>query len=360
MRWLGALALAVVATVVHAQGYVPPLAFDASDSFFLPEESHTVTEVTETERTGWLEHVDSVRFGAYGITVTQRLNPETGMPEAGKRRWGDSFVGVIGKKPAAYMASNWSPWSFLDAEVTLDAGEAVPSPTMVGLLVYAGLRELTDGRITADLIWRDVAGGHVRARCVGWRGLDGFGLQLRYWPPPGRTVEKLTWVLTAHPYDYSDRGYWQRRRWLSTPDGDGPLGDEPTDLGSEWLAVLHNRFAHTESGVTLALDRETIAGASVQTEGNRVPLRLAPVSADAPVTLVLGDWVDDVYDRARDRWFGQSETLGERLAETRTLQSEDTPAAVEAFLRAEAQSREAEAAAREQAAAWVTERQWRQ
>ena len=351
-----------MAMVAHADGYVPPLGFDASDSFFLPGESHSVTEVEEGARKGWMEHVDSVRFGAYGMTLTQRLNPETGMPEAEKRRWGDSFVGVVGKKPAAYMASNWSPWWFLDAEVTLDGGEAVPSPTMVGLLVHAGLREVTDGRVIADLIWRDVAGGHLRARCIGWRGLDGFGLQLRYWPPPGRTVEKLTWVLTAQPYDYSDRDYWERRRWISTPVDDGALTEEPRtlDLATEWLAVLHNRFAHTESGVTLALDRGSIAATTVQTEGNRVPLRLTPASPDGPIAMVLGDWVGEGYDRARARWFGLADRLPERLAQVRGLEQEASRAEVEGFLQATAQSRERAEAARERAAAWVTEKQWRE
>jgi hypothetical protein len=294
------------------------------------------------------------------MTVTQRINPETDMPEADKRRWGDSFVGVRGKKPAAYMASNWSPWWFLDAEVTLDGGESVPSPTLVGRLVFAGLREVTGGRITADLIWRDVAGGYLRARCIGWRGLDAFGLQAQYWPPAGRTVEELTWVLTAHPYDYSDRGHWERRRWISTPADDEPLTEEALDLNlaTEWQAVLHNRFAQTTSGVTLALDRETVTGAALLTEGSYVRLRLAPASADGPVALVLGDWVGEPYDRVRARWFAEGAAVADRLGETRALQEAGSPEAVEEFLRVMHDGREREEVERQRAAAWVTEKQW--
>lgn len=359
MRWLSVCAM-MMATLAAAEMYVPSLDFDASDSFFLPGENHSVTEVKEAARAGWYEHVDSVGFGAYGMTVTQRINPETEMPEADKRRWGDSFVGIIGKKPAVYMASNWSPWSFLSAEITLDGGETLPSPTLIGRLVFAGLREVTSGRITADFIWRDTAGGYLRAHCVGWRGVDAFGLQLRYWPPPGRTVENLTWALTAHPYDYSDRGQWERRRWVSTPTRDEPLADEALDLdlATEWQAVLHNRFGQTDSGVKLALDRQTVTGAALLTEGDYVRLRLSPACADAPIALVLGDWVGEPYDRARAQWFAQEDALGERITATRELQAEQSRSAVEEFLRVAQDGREREEAGRQRAAAWVTEKQW--
>ncbi len=359
MRWLSVCAM-MLASMAAAETYVPPPDFDASDSFFLPGESHSVAEVKEAAREGWAEHVDSVRFGAYGMTVTQRINPETNMPEAGKRRWGDSFVGIRGKKPAVYMASNWSPWSFLSAEITLDGGETVPSPTLTGRLVFAGLREVTDERITADFIWRDTAGGYLRARCIGWRGVDAFGLRARYWPPAGRTVAELTWVMTAHPYDYSDRGHWERQRWIATPARDEPMSEEPLplDLADEWQVVLHNRFAQTDSGVTLALDRDTVSGVALLTEGDYVRLRLAATSADSAISLVLGDWVGEPYDRTRTRWFAQEGALSGWLGETRELRAEDSRSAVEEFLSAAQDRREREQADRQRAAAWVAEKQW--
>jgi hypothetical protein len=47
MRWLSALMLVAVVTVGQAEMYAPPLDFDASDSFFLPGESHAETEVRD-------------------------------------------------------------------------------------------------------------------------------------------------------------------------------------------------------------------------------------------------------------------------------------------------------------------------
>ena len=395
MRWV-CVCVMMVASLAAAEVYVPPLEFDASDSFFLPGESHSVTEVKEAARKGWQEHVDSVRFGAYGMAVTQRINPDTDMPERDKRRWGDSFVGIRGKKPRVYMAANWSPWYFVNAEITLDGGEPVPSPTMIGRLVYAGLREVTSDRISADVIWRDVAGGYLRARCSGWRGSDTFGLALRYWPPEGRTVGELTWVLTCQPYDYSDRGHWERRRWIWTPVRDEPLPENSPvvlDVASEWQAVLHNRFAQNDAGVMLAADRESIAGMSALADGSYVRIRVRPVSAEAGATLVLGDWISEPYSRVRARWFGEDaqavsarldevralrprapETIGEgdldaadlraveaELAEARAaLQAAepDTRQAVTAFVRVTRLSDKQEVIVRQIRSAWATEMLW--
>lgn len=300
----------------------PGEALVASDSAFLAAESHTATTVTEAPRDGWEERKSTVRFGAYGMTVTQRLDPATGLPPQTGRRWGDAFVGIAGKKPRAYMSSNWSPWFFLSAAIRLEGDEAdLPDPTMFGLLVYAGLREATRERIVADVIWRDAADGLLRARLIGWRGVDRFGMTLRYFLPEGRAAARVRYELKCQPYDYSNRGHWERRRWLSTPARDEAIPDEAPlalDLPTEWQAVFHNRFAHSTSGTVLALDPATVAAGSVVNQGSYVVISLQPRAPHEPAALVLGDWVDGAFARARAGFFAAAQAVAVELERTRT------------------------------------------
>jgi len=317
------VALASLPMLALAQ---PPLpgGFDASDSTYVADETHTVTEVKEEARQGWREHVDSVRFGVYGFRVVQRLDPATGKPPP-KQRWGDSFVGVAGKKPAFYMASNWSAWDFVVVNVRLKGdGQDLPQPTRLGLLATCGLREVTNARIVAEAAWDDEAGGLTRAEFVGWRGADRFGMRLSYTPPDGREVETLTYTLICQPYDYSDRGYWERRRYVMTPPGDAPLPDDPPlalDLAKTTQFVFHNRFAQNDSGTVLGVQRQSVQNMTAATAGNTVRTVLTPASVSAPVVLVLGDWVDEPYALAADRFFQAAADVAKELTEVAALQT---------------------------------------
>lgn len=356
----GALIALMLAVAATAGAYDPPPDFDASDSAFLPNETHTQNEVQEAERQGWVEHVDAIRFGDYGLRVVQRLDPETGLPAQDGRRWGDAFVGISGHKPARYMSSNWSPWWFLDAEIVLDGDEEPPpSPTMRGLLVHCALRNVDSNRITGDAVWRDEAGGLLRASFTGWRGEHVFGVALRYLPPPGRTVTNLRWVLTAQPYDYSDRGHWQRQRWLSTPARDLAIPEEALALAPEdWRVVLHNRYAHLTSGCVLAMDPGQLVEATVWSPSReRMQVGLTPADPGGQVALVLGDWVGD-YWQARARKF-----LERDPEQLRALLADAAPEAVThealgALIEAEAARRERIARERAERARRLAERDW--
>lgn len=319
MRSMLPFLIACCALAACAQD-APDEALVASDSAFVAAESHTVTTVTEPPRDGWEERRSTVRFGAYGMTVTQRLDPDTGLPPQTAPRWGDAFVGISGKKPRVYMSSNWSPWYFLSAAIRLEGDETdLPDPTMHGLLVYAGLREATRERIVADVIWRDAADGLLRARLVGWRGVDRFGMTLRYFPPEGRAAASVRYELKCQPYDYSNRGHWERRRWLSTPARDQAIPDETPlalDPAAEWQAVFHNRFAHSTSGTVLALDPAAVAACSVVNQGSYVVISLEPRAPHDAVALVLGDWVDAAFARVRAEFFADADSVRSELERT--------------------------------------------
>jgi hypothetical protein len=360
MRFAAALLiLAMLAPTACA--YEPPPEFDASDSAFLPGESHTEAEVQEAEREGWTEHVDSIRFGDYGLRVVQRLNPETGLPAQGERRWGDAFVGISGHKPARYMSANWSPWWFLDAEVRLQGDEEpLPSPTMRGLLVHCGLREVANDRIVSDAVWREEAGGLLQARFTGWRGEQVFGVSLRYLPPPDRTVANLRWVITAQPYDYSDRGHWQRRRWITTPTRSTAIPEEPLALApDEWRAVLHNRYAHLTSGCVMALAPEQLATAELwRPSRERVQVGLTPSDPAQPVTLVLGDWVGDYWQVTADRFLGRPADHLRALLTDALADSPPDHQALAAYIEAEAARHADRAQQQAQMARRLAERAW--
>lgn len=354
----GLIAL-MLASATWAGAYEPPPDFDASDSGFLPDETHSETTVQEAEREGWIEHVDTIRFGDYGLRVVQRLNPETGLPTQDGRRWGDTFVGIDGHKPAAYMSSNWSPWWFLDAEVRLDgADEPLPSPTMRGLLVHCGLREVANDRITGDAVWRDEAGGLLRASFTGWRGERVFGMALRYLPPPGRTAS-VRWILTAQPYDYSDRGHWQRRRWLTTPARSVPVPEEALALADdEWRMILHNRYAHLTSGCVFALDPSQLAEVNVSSPApERVLVELVPADPGGQVALVLGDWVDSYWQVQARRLFARDATELQTLVSD-AMPPPETHGSLQELLEAETARVEQITQERAARARRLTERDW--
>ncbi|MBI2299495.1 MAG: hypothetical protein HYU66_11230 [Armatimonadetes bacterium] len=319
------LAGAAIAVLSAAALAVPlPPDWDPSDSAFQATESHTTKLVEEGDRKGWSEHVDSVRFGAYGFSVTQRLDPEHGQPEQARQVWGDAFVGIAGMKPAFYMSSNWSPWDFLSAAVRLEGDAAeVPQPTRRARLACLGLREVTNRRVVAEADWVDAAGGLLRARFVVWRGVDRFGLVLRYAPPQGRNVVKLQYVLVCQPYDYSDRGYWERRRCLTTAGRSVELPerqDVTVDLAAEPQLVLHNRYAQSDSGTFLGLDAGCLAGVTVRGEGATAQVSLTPKSPATPVALVLGDWVNEGWALAAGRFFAARPAVADELAKLSTLE----------------------------------------
>ena len=305
-------------TLAAKPGVTGDQEFSRSDSSFQAAEQHETTRVKDGDkRAGWAEHRDTVRFGAYSLVVTQRIDPASGFPPPA-RTWGDAFVGIGGKRPAFYMASNWSPWDFLSARIRL-AGEDkdIPSPTSHGRLAYCGLREQTPQRIVADAVWQDVRGGFLRARMTGWRGKDRFGLSLRYTPPAGKAVASVIYRLVCQPYDFSDRGYWQRRRWVQTAARDAALGKEPLafDPASEWQFVFHNRNAQNTAGCVLGVHRPGVRSLAV---AGKQPIRIdvTPAALDGEVVLVLGDWVDEPYALVAARFFTDAKAVGDELAAT--------------------------------------------
>ena len=320
-RLIAALAALALTASGHCGATVPP-DFDRSDPSFVAEETHAVVAVDEAVRKGWAEHTDSVRFGMYGLSVVQRLDPATGLP-APAQRWGDAFTGIAGHKPASYMSSNWSPWDFLAASIRLKGDTAdLPQPTKLGLLVYCGLAEVTNKRVVGEAIWQDAAGGALRVRLVGWRGVQRFGLSIRYLKPEGREVESVRYALTTQPYDYSDRGYWERRRCLMTPTGDQPLPDKPPlefDPAQLWQFVFHNRFAQSDSGTMLAVDRRSVQSVSAAGAGNTIGVTLTPADPGGDVVAVLGDWVDEGYPLAAARFFAEGAPLTGELADVSGL-----------------------------------------
>jgi hypothetical protein len=263
-----------------------------------------------------------VRFGAYGFRVVQRIDPATNLPPM-QQQWGDTFVGFNGKKPAVYMSSNWSPWDFLAVSVRLKGDTAdLPQPTRHGRLACCGLTEVTNERIVAEATWEDAASGTVRARFFGWRGVDRCGVLLSYLKPEGREVESLKYTLVCQPYDYSDRGYWERKRFVMTSTGDQLLLENtppPFDPAQAWQFVFHNRFAQNDAGTLLAVDRQSVAGLSVAGAGNTVAVTLTPQRLGGEVVLVLGDWVDEAYPLAAARCFASSEAMAAELKQASAL-----------------------------------------
>ena len=291
------------------------------DSLFSPGEKHEATVVAEEgKRKGWKQTVDTVRFGAYSISVTRRIDPATGST-APVRSWGDSFFGFIGKKPASYMASNWSPWDFMSAAIRLEGdAKGLPSPTFFGKVVFCGLREAVAERIVADVVFQDAAGGLLRLRCAGFKGTDRCALAVKYFPPIGKVVASLSYTLTCQPYDHSDRGHWDRRRWLTTPVRSSECAEKPViiDTKDEWQFVLHNRFAQNDAGTFLAVDPDSVASVSVQQKGP-INLTLTPKKLDSEMVFVLGDWVDVPYSQSAADFFTAAVEVEKELKDATAL-----------------------------------------
>ncbi|MDD5704367.1 MAG: hypothetical protein PHR35_00460 [Kiritimatiellae bacterium] len=234
----------------------------------------------------------------------------------------------MGKKTAGYALSNWSSWSFLDADIRLTGdAESLPSPTHSGELVHAGIREATPSRIVAEAFWRDAAGGLLKARFIGWRGnLDRFGLNLEYQPPVNRQVERLTYVFSCHPFDYSARGQWWRERWLDAAGRRLPLdGATHSFTTNDSLRfTLFNRHGQNTAGVVLAPARETtenviLEGEKGGSESSSVKIEIRPPDASTRVVAVLGDWVDEAYVLAIDRFLSQRQEVEAELQSVLSL-----------------------------------------
>lgn len=337
LRMTVGLMLALVSVAGLAAPPIPS-DFDRSDSFFAADETHEAKPVAEGPRKGWIEHRDTVRFGAYGFSVVQRTDPATGLPPV-QQQWGDTFVGFSGKKPASYMSSNWSPWDFLAVSVRLRGDTAdLPQPTRRGRLVFCGLTEVTTARIVAEVTWEDAAGGAVHARFIGWRGADRCGVLLSYLRPAGREIESLKYTLVCQPYDYSDRGYWERKRYVMTTTGGQPLPDNASlafDPAQAWQFVFHNRFAQNDAGTLLAVDRQSQARLAMTGAGNTVQVTLTPKDPGREVVLVLGDWVDEAYPLAAARFFASADAVAAELQQASAVAPAAPPAAADAAQEAE-------------------------
>ncbi|MCF7853484.1 MAG: hypothetical protein K9N51_01705 [Candidatus Pacebacteria bacterium] len=272
-----------------------------------------------TSGEGWADHRWTVRVGDYALTITQRLDPETGMPPS-KRRWGDSFIGIDGHKERRYFAANWSPWTFVLPVVRLEGEEQnVPAASLYGRCVFAGLRSVEEKRAVAEAVFRDSTGGHFRLRIVGQKRFpDRFGVMLRYTPGKGHTVKDLRYRLVCQPTDYSDRGYWQRQRALSTPDHSCRLLKEPPSLtmnpDSDGPWVFHNCFAHITSGTFLAVRQGDFSTMKVPAADKTITIELTPREKRGWVHLLCGDWVNEPYSRVCARLLADADELQEHVA----------------------------------------------
>ena len=287
------------------------------DSRFRAHESHTVTTLTEGPRKGWEERKWSVQFGAFAFSVQQRIDPKTGFPPA-RTTWGDSFFGIRGHKERRYFSANWSPWGFLQPVVRLRREDnALPTPTLFGRCECAGIRERSDERIVAEALFRDVAGGHLRVRFVGLaQRRDRFGVAVAYAPPAGKTVQSLTYRLVCQPHDYSDRGYWQRQRTVTTPEGSIALPDKAErrfpPASGPW--VFHNRFAHLTSGTFLDGPLTNVDAVLVRGEGHTIAVELCTERPGDWTTLICGDWVAEHWRLRSDRLFREDTATAQARA----------------------------------------------
>lgn len=283
------------------------------DTSFATSSRYTETVLPKTgDRPGWTQRQWSIRFGAYGFRIVQRIDPKTGYPPA-RRQWGDTFIGLDGKTPARYMSGNWSPWTFVSAEVVLEGDKKpLPSPTLYGKCTYAGLRVDEADRAVAEAVFVDTAGGTLRLRLTGLGGRrDRLGVMLRYHPPEGRTLKSIRYHMVCQPYDYSDRGYWQRKRWLTMPGRSVELKQETPveiDPGKTRRFVMHNRFAHNTAGTFVALPAEGVKTVSVEARGKTVQVALQPTAADRWTTVLAGDWVHRSWAEVARRLFDEKDT----------------------------------------------------
>ena len=300
------------------------------DSRFRAQESHVVTSINTGARKGWQEHTRDVQFGAFGFRVVQRIDPKTGFPPA-RRTWGDSFFGVRGHKEKRYFSANWSPWAFLAPQIQLaGSAKALPSPTLYGRCEFAGIRERSPRRIVAEALFRDTAGGWLRVRFIGLASCrDRFGVAAAYTPPDGKAVASLTYQLICQPHDYSDRGYWQRQRTVTTPSDSIALPDKaerrfsPAD--GPWL--LHNRLAHTTSGTFLDRCLNSVASVTTRGAGHTITIDLEPADLASWTTFVCGDWIGEHWRLRGDRLFREAPAVTEARA-SRLFATPALPAAL--------------------------------
>lgn len=281
------------------------------DSSFKASESLSTSIVKDdAKRNGWEERKFGSRFGSYSFSVTQRIDPKTGYPPS-KRKWGDSFFCLNGKKPASYMASNWSPWGFLVPEIYLDAGKKmVPPVTLNGRCEFVGLRETSPNKIVSEAVFRDLEDGIFIVRFVGLpQYKDRFGLWVRYQPPKNKLVTKAVYTFTCQPYDYSDRGYWQRRRWLTTPDFNSQIKNREKiegDLLAAKKLVFHNRLAMTDAGCFMFLPDQGIKDVSVNGAGKTIKVHITPKNCQDWTPLILGDWIKQANNLKADQLFRET------------------------------------------------------
>lgn len=296
--------------------------FDGARDYVAAENRTEIVIREKGERLGWNEVKSSVRFGGYAFSVTQRLDPEKRRPPS-SQKWGDCLLQLRGKKPARYMSSNWGPFRFLKTQIVLD-GEKKPlaDPTAHGVLEYLTIRDADDERIVAEGVFRDARGGFLRIGFVGWPDADLFGCTFRYFPPEGKTIERITYSLLAYPYDYADRGYWNRKRWITTPVRDTAASNGfVADLADEWRMVLHNRFAQNTAGCLLAADTESVRRLALREEGNGITVDVEPLSTERDTLLVLGDWVYRPYRLEAADFFETRETTARLIDRMRNLQA---------------------------------------
>ena len=302
-----------------ALAFLPLLAFaEAGGSYgsggFRASESHRVVAMDNGSRRGWQEHQWNVTFGAFGFSVTQRIDPKTGFPPS-RRTWGDSFFGIRGHKERAYFSANWSPWTFVEPQVRL-AGMAkpMPSPTLYGLCEFAGIREHSPDRIVAEALFRDAEGGWTRVRFSGLKGCPGrFGVAVIYEPPEGKTVESIVW---KQPHDYSDRGFWQRARAVTTPSATVALPDKTSQRFSPGTGpwFFHNRGAQLTSGTFLDRKLGNVETITSRAAGSTIVVELEPEDVGDWVRAVCGDWVGEHWRLRGTRLFAEGDAERESRA----------------------------------------------
>lgn len=272
----------------------PPPPGAEPDSAFVANQART-EEILNAEgpRKDWIRRKDTLQFGAYGFEYDQQIDPKTGLPTQQNPRWEDYCIRFVGKRTQFYMASNWGQRDFMGVAIRLQGDKQdLPDPLRFQVASYLILREVTPTRILAEGAWPDGAGGSLRLRFTGWKGADRCGLTLRYFPPPGRTVEKISYWFTTNPYETSDRGEWGRKRWFATPIRDAEVSkdDTPLNLEQEWLLSCYNRFGMEGAGTVLALDRQSVGTATLKSNGT-IYITVTPKTPDGDLRLILGDWV---------------------------------------------------------------------
>lgn len=288
--------------------------FDASDSLYQARETRTAEVLQGGARDGFTLKVDTVRFGAYSLEVTQQLDPATGWPPE-KQQWGDWYHRIYG------LSGSWAYWFMLQLSIRLDgADKDAPNPTSRGLLRYLGLREVTNEHIVAEAYYQDPEGGYLRERLVAWRGVpDRFGMILRYFPPAERQLTSLVWHLYCTPLWYNTG---ERKRWIVTPlsDAEAPMQPRPLDLTQEWAMVFCNHLALQTAGGTLALDPTTVVSATVGQDGaGTIGTHLTPVMPGGEVRAVLGDWAGESYVMAAPRYLASLAAVKKDLERTAAL-----------------------------------------